>query len=41
MRHCKEAGFQNPFPNPESTLWGKVWVEVYQRAVFKVNNEPV
>ena len=38
MRHCKEAEFQDPFPNPESTPWGKVWDEVYQHAVLKVNN---
>ena len=37
MRRYKEARFQDPFPNPESTL-GKVWVEVYQHAVLKVNN---
>ena len=29
--HAMYTGFQDPFPNPESTLWGKV----YQHAVLK------
>ena len=36
MRHCKEAGFQDPFPNSELTLCGIIWDEVYRHSVLNV-----
>ena len=39
MRHCKEGGFQDPFPNSEFTLCGIIWDEVYWHSVLNVNNE--
>ena len=39
MRHFKEGGFQDLFPNSEFTLCGIIWNEVYRHSVLNVNKE--